>query len=96
MERRHLIKSAIFCGVAAVAAQPATPSLTQFLTARLAASPGIPPPKYEDLLKIIDTIRTTDANEIRSAMPLLRASLKRCCKPAHRSDLRLLRDLAPC
>jgi hypothetical protein len=49
---------------AAATAQEAAPSLSGFFQERLAASPNMPPPSYDALLRVTDTIAGGSSDDI--------------------------------
>lgn len=56
-------------------AQEPTPTLSGFFQQRLAGSSNTPPPSYEALLRVTDTIAGSDPKDIATALPFLSAAL---------------------
>lgn len=74
--RRVILSCVLFLALQSLTnGQESTPALAAFFQQRLIGSSGSPPPSYEALLRVIDTIAGSDPKEIVIALPLLSTAL---------------------
>jgi hypothetical protein len=66
----------VFCAHALSNAQQPAPNLKSFFEKRLSDKADTPPPSYEALLAVIDTIGKSDRTDIQSTLPFLSLALK--------------------